>query len=140
LFSALNPEEMEEACELLGVRFVPNDPDYLYSEIIVTELYKVIKHTNGSDSTSEDNVWQIGFLEEIAERAKVDHLEFYSPAGLFAAAVGKYIARDDFSVYYDRYLDFISYLWLKSQYRLKFQLEPEGQYEQGLRSFSLGEE
>ncbi|MBI9106535.1 MAG: patatin-like phospholipase family protein [Spirochaetales bacterium] len=135
MFTALNSEEKIVACELLEVAPIPENVEEIFEAVIVPELAKEVDLVYGTTS-GEREFAQTDLIEILAEKAGVERNVLYTPAGLLDAMVESYIARDDHKVYYDRYLDFISYLRLKTELRFELQTEPQCKYSEGFNSFN----
>ncbi len=100
MFESLSSEQRKTAVELLEI---PAVTEY---EKILPELRKMA----GSEAE---------LLEVYAVLSGIEREDLFSEQELISKIVDKYINRFSYKVYYDRYLDFLSYLALESDYKYR---------------------
>jgi hypothetical protein len=105
MFCNLDMREMLQAVELLELDTQPgsssDSSDSFFDAVILPELKKA------ADT-------ETGLIEKFAETYGIEKLELYSERELIGKAVEKYITRPGGGFFYDKYYDFLSYLYLKT--------------------------
>ena len=104
-YLSLDADQRKTAADLLEIDDLPDSRYFIrdgcYYRYILPAIRKV----------SEDD---IDFLERYAANRSIDKYEIYTPEKLLGKTVDDYIHRAFNGIYYNPYLDFLSYLYLES--------------------------
>ncbi len=107
LYLKLTPEERFNAADLLNIDDIPDlsffERENSFHDLIEPEIRR----------WSDDD---IEFLERAARLRRLEKERLYSTEQMLSEITFDYIHRWNNSIYYNRYLDFLSYLYLESAY------------------------